>query len=499
MNLEQRARFRQHERSEPRHGVGRGRTRSGSRSRRSLVLAAVVASMVGGIGASVGIDMPARANATVDAGTAPAGTPDAKMTQADGLDVTSYDIDMDYRPDPRELTGDTTISARATDALDSVTFQLDSFTIRSVTVDSKAASFSRTNDKELVVDLPERIERGERFRIRIDYHGTPGPGWMPTTSGGGVATLGNNSSWFPVREGVDDKADFNVTARVPEGWSVVSIGREVPTRQASGRNTFGWTEQDVYPTHVAVAVDRFTIERSTLPDGTSIIDAYAPGLRKANKPLGDALPEILDFLSGTFGPYPFRTGGNVFVHVSDNAPATAPQSRPIYLGAGNERFMTLDAVVHEQAHQWFGVSVTHDRPEDLCLSECLASYATWLWDEEKNDVDLDARYRNQVDANSDDASWWTKLYRPGRQPTLNLYEKGPLAIHALRRELGDEAFFDLTRRYPLRHHGEQVTWPEFEADVQKITGRDLDGFLEAWFRSGTIPDDQYLWPGALRP
>lgn len=454
------------------------------------VVAIVLAGVVAGASAGVG------AGAATAAGTAGA----ADVEAGASLDVVGYDVDLGYQPDTGTLQGVTTVGATATEALDSFTLQLEGPAVRSVTVDSEAVeSFSQTGEKGLVIVPATPIGSGDRFRVRVEYDGTPGPGWMPTTSGGATAMIGSSSAWFPVHEGARDRASFVLAATVPDGWSAVSIGREGRQLREAGATTFRWTEPDVDPDHIAVTIDHLTIDRSELADGTPVVDAYAPGLQDATEPLADRLPEVLGFLSGRFGPYPFDAAGNVFVQVDDDGPATAPQTRPVYLGAGNEQYMTLHPVVHEQAHQWYGVSVTPRGPEDTCLSECFAEYATWLWDEERDGVDLDARYRDLVEANRGDDTFWTELYRPGWTPQINLYSKGPVALHALRRQVGDEAFEELLRTWPQEHRGEYVTWPQLESFAEQGTGQDLAGFFRAWFRSAGVPSDEYLWPGDLAP
>ena len=450
-------------------------TRQRYRRRGSLVVAAVLAAVV--VGGGTG-----------------------RATGSGSFDVTGYDVRMSYQPDSRTLHGVTVVSATATAALDRFTLHLDGPTVRSVRVGSEpVTSFTRTGEKDLVIEPATPIGRGAGFRVRIEYAGTPGSMWLPTTSGGATAFMGRSSAWFPAHEDVHDTADFHLAATVPAGWSVVSIGREGPVRHGAATTTFRWSEPDVDPAHIAVSVDRFTIERSTLADGTPVVDAYAPGLRDSTGPLADRLPEILDFLSSRFGRYPFRAAGNVFVHVDDEAPGTAPQTRPVYLGAGSAQYMTLDLVVHEQAHQWYGVSTAPDRPEDTCLSECFAVYATWLWDEAKNGADLDARYRDHVRAHHGDAAFWKELYRPGQTPGITIYGKGPLALHALRRQVGETAFDRLIEQWPRQHRGAHVGWPRFERFAEKVTGQDLTGFFQAWFRGATVPEDRYLWPGTLTP
>ncbi|WP_165362840.1 M1 family metallopeptidase [Promicromonospora panici] len=449
--------------------------------------------------------MVATVLAGVVAGTATAaGSADGKAAAgvaADAsFDVLGYDVAIGYQPDTQTLEGDTTVSATATEALDSLTLQLSGPAVRSVAVDGeKAESFSRAGEQDLVIVPATPIGRGDRFRVRVTYDGTPGPGWLGTTSGGATTMIGSSSAWFPVHDDARDRASFSLAATVPDGWRAVSVGREGTMVRTAGASTFRWAERDVDPDHVAVTIDRLTTVRSALADGTPVVDAYAPGLRDATEPLAKRLPEVLGFLSGRFGPYPFDAAGNVFVHVNDDGPGIAPQTRTVYLGAGNEQYMTLRLVVHEQAHQWYGVSVTPHDPEDVCLSECFAEYATWLWDEERDGVDLDARYRDLVEANRGDDAFWGELYRPGATPQINLYSKGPVALHALRRQVGDEAFDRLLRAWPQEHRGEYATWPQLESFAEQVTGQDLTGFYRAWFRGAGVPSDEYLWPGELAP
>ena len=399
------------------------------------------------------------------------------------FDVSTYDVTVEYQPDSQQLHGVAEISGTATGSLETLTFGLRGPTARSVAVDGTAAkSFAHSGTEDLVVVPVKTVAAGDEFNVRIEYDGKPGDGWFRTDTGGATSFEGDTVGWFPTHLLAHDKADFRLTATVPPGWSAVSIGRE----ESSPAGTFRWAEPDVDPAHIAVSIDRFTIDRSRLADGTPVVDAYQDGLAEATRPLAKRLPDILDFLSGKFGDYPFEAAGNVFVQVNNDAPATAPQTRPVFLGAGNKQFMNLDAVVHEQAHQWYGVTATPSSGADDCLAECFASYATWLWGEAKDGVDLDARYRAQIEAEKENPDFWAPLYTPGENPGINEYTKGPLALHALRMRIGDPAFFRLLKQWPAEHHG-YATWPQFEAFAAKVSGADLTGFFQAWFRGSTIP------------
>jgi aminopeptidase N len=155
-------------------------------------------------------------------------------------------------------------------------------------------------------------------------------------------------------------------------------------------------------------------------------------------------------------------------------------------------------VVHENAHQWYGNSVSVKEWRDICLNECFASYAQWLWNEAKEGVNLDDEYRTQV-ARSTDRLWSGKLYDMGAGNEFSaVYEKGPLALHALRRQIGEDAFNRVLKEWPTKHKDSNASWPEFEEFVQDIAGQDLSAFFDAWFDGTTQPADKFLYPGPLR-
>ena len=78
-----------------------------------------------------------------------------------------------------------------------------------------------------------------------------------------------------------------------------------------------------------------------------------------------------------------------------------------------------------------------------------------------------------------------------------VYDRGPIALHALRNEIGDDAFFAILRDWPATYGGRNASFDDFEAFVNQVAGRDLTAFLDAWFRSEIRPPAQYLYPGDL--
>ncbi len=422
-----------------------------------------------------------------------------------GYDVDQYDIAISYDPATKRLDGKATITAKATGELDRFNLDLHGLDVSEVRVGDRAAEFAREGDHELVITPAAALPANRPFTVVVAYGGEPRTfddkalgtsGWQVSASGGAFAAGEPHSAtaWFPANDTPKDKARFKLAARVPNGWSVISNGREDATSSADGWTTFNWTEDTPMATYLTtVAIDRWTFERSQLADGTKVVNAYAPGAEDKKAQQGK-LPEILAFLSEKFGPYPFDEAGGIYL--SDNIGfSLETQTRPIYA-----RWADLETVVHENAHQWFGDSVSLENWADICLNECFASYSQWLWAEAKEGVDLDDRYRSEVEQRKDNDSFWgRKLYDMGRGNEFRgVYDKGILALHALRRQVGEQAFDQVLKGWTAQHKDGNASWPEFEEHVEKISGQDLEGFFAAWFRGDERPSDEYLMPGTLR-
>jgi aminopeptidase N len=422
-----------------------------------------------------------------------------------GYDVSGYDVGITYDPATGRLEGVAGITARATADLARFNLDLHGLEVTGVDVRGAPADHHREGEHELVITPERPVATGEEFTTTVRYGGEPaaiqdralGTGGWQVSAGGGAFAAGephSATSWFPANDTPRDKAAFALTARVPEGWSVVSNGvEEGEPVTADGWTTSRWVAREPMATYLTtVAIDRWTIERSTLPDGTPVVDAYAPGAEGAREHQRQ-LPEVLAFLAERFGPYPFDAAGGIFL-ADDIGFSLETQTRPIYAG-----WAGLGTVVHENAHQWFGDSVSLASWADICLNECLASYAEWLWDEERG-ADLDARYLDEVAGAADrDAYWERRLYDMGRGNEFRgVYDKGKLAVHALRRQVGDEDFDRALKEWVAAHRDGNASWPQFEAHVERVSGQDLDGFFAAWFRGTEIPADEYLYPGSLR-
>lgn len=420
-----------------------------------------------------------------------------------GYDVSDYAIALDYAPHFLSVSGKATITATATQDLSRFNLDLRGLTVRSVTVDGVGATFRRIGEHELAITPRTPVAEGARFAVVIRYDGRPEPistvrgrtGWLTTPDGSAVATGQPHSAmtWFPVNGTEVDKATFRVAVTVLNGFSVVSNGFQVSDVPAgTGRHTVTWAEETALaPNTAMLGIGRWQLDKVTLPDGRTATNAYDP-CAIGKQAIGDRLPEVLAFLTEKFGDYPQSAAGGLFLD-RDLGYVHGAQTRPVY-----GRSATVADLVYATAYQWWGAGVTGKMWRDALMPESFARYAVWLWDEAENGTDLDQRYRELV-ARGDAAFWAPKLTDPGKGTEFAPTTKSVLRVHALRRLLGDDLFFQIAAGFPQINPQGNQNWHDFELYVSAVTQLDLTEFDHAWLEGTVRPPDEHLYPGPLKP
>ena len=69
-----------------------------------------------------------------------------------------------------------------------------------------------------------------------------------------------------------------------------------------------------------------------------------------------------------------------------------------------------------------------------------------------------------------------------------LYARSALVLHALRQEVGDDAFFAILRSFYQTYAYSNVATSDFIALAETVSGQDLDALFEAWLYSDEVPD-----------
>jgi aminopeptidase N len=422
-----------------------------------------------------------------------------------GYDVAHYDIRISYNPTTDLVSGTTTILATATQDLNR--FNLDFLLkVKSVRVNNAVARFRSTSDGELAVTPARTLPRGSNLLIVVQYSDVPSnPAYQlygfnswTRTSDGALAVNEPQIApwWYPSNNHPTDKATFDVSVAVPEGVEILSNGVLVDRQQQiNGWVRWNWRStkpQNTYSTFMVVG--QFDdIRIGTTPSGQPIVTAYHNDLgenAEAARASVERTAEVIEFESTLFGRYPFEAQGGVVAGNATLGFALENQTRPVYDGRFFRRGANTYVVAHENAHQWFGDSVSVNRWSDIWLNEGFATYAEYLWSEylgEGTPAEVAQFTYDSIPA--DDPFWQVLPGDPGaaNQFDAAVYDRGGMTLQALRAEVGDDAFFRILRTWATIHRFGDASTAQFIGLAQRVSGKRLTGLFNTWLFTAAKP------------
>lgn len=375
-----------------------------------------------------------------------------------------YDLRLAYRVATNRLDATATVTARAVEDLDRVVLDLHGLTVDRVDVDGIRAKKTASSAHKLTVTPASPVAAGTEFAVHVKYRGTPHPlrspwgqiGWEELTDGVIVAAQPTGApSWFPGNDRPDDKATYRFEITVESAYDVVANGELLGKERARAGTTWTYATTEPMATYLAtVQIGRY---RTTKLRGSDVpVTLHHPvDLAGAARTDFGQVPDMLALYADRFGPYPFPAYGVVVTDDELEIPLEANGLAVFGRNHVDGEHGTDRLIAHELAHQWFGNSVTVARWRDIWLHEGFACYAEWLWSEHRGGDSADvlaARYRQGLTQQPQDLV----VGDPGAADMFDdrVYKRGALALHAVRRTFGDDAFFGGLRTVTDRHrHG----------------------------------------------
>lgn len=413
-----------------------------------------------------------------------------------GYRVRHYDLELDYRVTANRLSGRATITAVTTQALGRFSLDMADLRVRHVLVNGLPARYTHQTGKVRIRPAAQ-LPAGAEFTVDIRYSGNPTPiasrwgdiGWDELTDGVLVASQPIGApSWFPCNDHPSDKATYRVSLTTASAYQVLVTGNLVSKHYGAGTTT--WVYQRTQPTAsylMSVQIGRY--EPLVLAAGAVPQVAQVPAeLRRAAQFDFARQGEIMVVLQRLFGPYPFEN--YVLVVTADELDDPIEAQGMSIFGANHVdgRRTHERLVVHELAHQWFGNSLTVADWRHIWLNEGFATYAEWLWSEVTGGVPAHVnamRWHARMASKGGDL----KVADPGvaRMFDERVYKRGALALHALRRRIGDDTFFPLLRAWTEEHRHGTVTTDQFIALAEQHAGRSIYDVFTPWLFTARLP------------
>ena len=445
----------------------------------------------GAIAASLLLAIPASA-AEPSPGAPGVGDPYYPDYGNGGYDVSHYDLRLKYQPKNDKLEGTATLLTNATQDLSrfNLDFALD---VSEVRVNGNKAEFATSGAHELEVTPAKPLKKGEQATVVVRYSGTPSKvevngftSWSRTKDGAVAANEPESAWWwFPSNDHPTDKASYDVSVAVPDGTQAISNGTLQSQKSTAGWTRWAWRSRSPQATYLTtLAVGKFDITKSETDSGIPVINAYSKDLGEdagAARASVERTGEIAEWLEGYFGTYPFEALGG-FVPKTDTTFALETQTRPFY-SPNFKNGANTSVVAHELAHQWYGDNVSVRQWKDIWINEGFASYAQWLWSEDQGEGTVqelaDYAYASYP---ADDEFWTVKPGDPGAENQFHdaVYDRGAMALQALRNKIGDKDFFAILKGWPQQHAGGDSTVKEFIAYAEKVSGEKLGKLFDTW-------------------
>jgi aminopeptidase N len=412
-----------------------------------------------------------------------------------GYDAQHYDLALTYTPVVHQLAGTATMTAIASQALREFSMDFQGMTISALTVDGKPATATREGSK-LVIDPATPLAEGQTFEVAVTYSGSPvtitdedgsDEGFMQTADGAIVVCepIGAQA-WFPNNNHPSDKATYDIAMTVPTGMTALANGVLVSNDAGVGTTTWHWRESEPMATYLITSTLGVFQTTHTVHDGISIDVAVDPAYLAATTAEGtlDRIPEILDFLKGLFGPYPFTEAGAIVDVAPTVGYALETQTKPNFP-------LPPDPVTlaHETAHQYFGDSVSLTDWKDIWLNEGFATWAEWAFDE-RNDGGTTTKAQYDAVYAKTGSYWSLPPADPGSGANIfatAVYQRGGATLEALREIVGEPVFLQIMREWVTTHRFATADTAQFIALSKAVSGKDLDAFFQQWLYGRTKP------------
>ncbi len=383
----------------------------------------------------------------------------------------------------------------------------------------------RNPEGRLFITLPRPLRAGDQVLVEISYGGTPHvavrapwddglvwattPGekkpWVATTAQGYGCDLFWPCLDFP--RGEPELVDLHIT--VPAGLKAPSNGKllRVETR-ADGRTTWHWRAKSPNPYDVALNIGPYEELTATYNSrfGNSFPLHYwfVPGREEKAKALFAEFPPTVDFYESVIGPFPW---GDEKLGVVET-PHMGMEHQTINAYGNNYRKTPsgFDEIFqHELGHEWFGNQLTAADWDDFWLHEGYTLYMQPLYGQWREG---DARYaammdeyrraiRSKAPIVSGKSRTEEEVYEEAKGgPGQDIYYKGAWVLHTLRYLIGDDKFFEITRRIvygrpdprPGNFKPRFGTTPEYIGIARQVTGQDLQWFFDVYLYSAALPE-----------
>lgn len=416
-----------------------------------------------------------------------------------GYDTQHYTIDLAWNPDDNFIDATTTIEAVATQNLSRFNLDFIGLEVTQVNVNGQAAQFDR-DETELIITPVRFLPINRTFTVTVAYHGVPervradtfggDVGWRRSELG--VITEAGvwaKATWLPGNAHPKDRATYTTALTVPKPYTAIFPGIFVGSEDEAESTTFYWNA--IKPiAHPVVIIGEFVAHQTVVNEDFRFVTYFPPDQAARLSKYYDRFEEMYLLLSQQWGPSPYEE--LTIVSADDLIQLTGGFTTEYLIAIDKERLSSV-IVMHELAHQWFGLNVASASIKDNWLSEGPASYAENIWLFRKAFAQgypsIDERIAKLTESTYHSVRTISPptTVDPNNYWVSHVYDRGAFVMMALLTKVGADEFERLMRSYLDHFALQSVSTQEFIDFVNASSEEDMTEFLEALLYSEPIP------------
>jgi hypothetical protein len=356
---------------------------------------------------------------------------------------------------------------------------------------------------ELLVALAEPVPADAPVTLRFEIDGD----FLVRLRGDNYWELGIRS-WFPQPQLAGQGYTFHARVRVPKPFVPFAPGATIRRGEEGGDNVLE-TKVEKPIQYAVILAGKYDMEE-TVKDGVTIrVATYALDNPRGRKQLTGVASEIIDYYKEFLGPFPFPEFN--IIEINDYGFGQAP---PATMFITKEAFDPLvgdmrriesqniaKTFAHEIAHQYWGIVVRIPSDEEQWLAESFSEYCASMFLRDKRSEAVERTLRKHWRRGADFAAEaapiplanrvWIRddaLRRAEMRAGL-LYDKGPIVLGALEKEIGAEKFREFLGAVQQSDRWKFGSTKGIAGVLQEKTGKDFMPFFEKYYWSIEMPKE----------
>ena len=204
-----------------------------------------------------------------------------------------------------------------------------------------------------------------------------------------------------------------------------------------------------------------------------------------------AFPEMVNFLSARFGPYPFDSVGMVADWVPSVGYVLENQTKPHFSGDKGGPAADVGTMAHELAHQWMGDGISPANWSVIWFNEGWATFAELLFNAKVDGAEMTPQKFFRAVYSADRKSWRIAPAVLDGDPRnlfdgFVVYSRPAAMLQGLRKIIGNERFFAFAEDLSGRHAYGTINRGQFVREAKEASGlrgkklKRLGNYLRQW-------------------